>query len=101
MASTAVGVFFCAQGPFEAAHWQRRAPAQTNRKTPEKPLKNGIPGVFLDGRDGEDIMGAARPRPGSHSSRPRKRSIAALDDSIAGRRGKCKGAQRNNAPLER
>ena len=27
--------------------------------------------------------------------------FAALEDSIAGLRGKCKGAQRNNAPLER
>ena len=99
-AATAVGVFFCAQRPQEATR-RRRSGATGNWKAPRKPRKNGNLGAFLDGRNVQEWKRAARPRPGSHSSRPRRRGVAALDDSIAGRWEKRKGAQRNNATLER
>lgn len=64
------------------------------QKTPGKPHKTAIPGVIHN-------EGAARRRPGSHSSRPKRTSFAALEDSIADGAANDKGVRRANEALER
>ena len=103
MASTAVGVFFCAQGPLEAARRRRRGghrPGWTG-KPPENRLKTAIRGLFLMAGTGRNWSGPLDHAPEVTAADQEGAGFAALEDSIAGRRGKCKGAQRNNAPLER
>ena len=46
-------------------------------------------------------MGATQHRPGSHSSRPKRTSFAALEDSIADGAANGKGVRRANEALER
>lgn len=74
----------------------RRARHTTNRiqKPPENRVKTAIPGVICK-------EGAARRRPGSHSSRPKRTSFAALEDSIADGAANGKGVRRANEALER
>ena len=103
-ASAVVGVFFCALGPIggrTSAAARRGGHRQLNRKTPGKPHKSGHPGIFLDGRFRKDSRGPLGHAPEVTAADQEGVGFAALEDSIAGRRGKCKGAQRNNAPLER
>lgn len=64
-------------------------------ETPGKPRKNGHSGGLFAKR------GAARRRPGSHSSRPKRTSFAALEDSIADGAANGKGVRRANEALER
>lgn len=64
------------------------------QKPPENRVKTAIPGVICK-------EGAARRRPGSHSSRPKRTSFAALEDSIADRAANGKGVRRANEALER
>lgn len=64
------------------------------QKPPENRVKTAIPGVYLQ-------RGAAPRRPGSHSSRPKRTSFAALEDSIADGAANGKGVRRANEALER
>lgn len=64
------------------------------QKPPENRVKTAIPGVICK-------EGAARRRPGSHSSRPKRTSFAALEDSIADGAANGKGVRRANEALER
>lgn len=64
------------------------------QKPPENRVKTAIPGVVCK-------EGAARRRPGSHSSRPKRTSFAALEDSIADRAANGKRGGRANEALER
>lgn len=96
-ASAAVGVLFCALDAQERPRTAATATAaQTSRhrKTPEKPRKNGIFGGYLQ-------LGATQHRPGSHSSRPMKTGVVALEDSIAEVGEKGKGEKCANGALER
>lgn len=97
-ASAAVGVLFsCTGGPGTAHNGGGAAGAtHTNRiqKPPENRVKTAIPGVICK-------EGAARRRPGSHSSRPKRTSFAALEDSIADGAANGKGVRRANEALER
>lgn len=89
--------FSCPGGPGTAHNGGGAAGATHTRrmqKTPGKPRKNGHSGGYLH-------RGAARLRPGSHSSRPKRTSFAALEDSIADGAANGKGVRRANEALER
>lgn len=89
--------FSCPGGPGTAHNGGSAAGATHTRrmqKPPENRVKTAIPGVYLQ-------RGAARRRPGSHSSRPKRTSFAALEDSIADGAANGKGVRRANEALER
>ena len=89
--------FSCPGGPGTAHNGGSAAGATHTRrmqKPPENRVKTAIPGVICK-------EGAARPRPGSHSSRPKRTSFAALEDSIADGAANGKGVRRANEALER
>lgn len=97
-ASAAVGVLFSCTGGPGTAHNGGSAVGATHtrrmQKPPENRVKTAIPGVICK-------EGAARRRPGSHSSRPKRTSFAALEDSIADGAANGKGVRRANEALER
>ena len=89
--------FSCPGGPGTAHNSDGAAGATHTRrmqKPPENRVKTAIPGVICK-------EGAARRRPGSHSSRPKRTSFAALEDSIADGAANGKGVRRANEALER
>ena len=89
--------FFMPRRPRNGPQRRRRGGRDTHQQdteTPGKPRKNGISGVLIHER-------AARHRPGSHSSRPKRTGFAALDDSIADGAANGKGVRRANEALER
>ena len=89
--------FFMHRRPRNGPQQRRRGGRDTHpqdAETPGKPRKTAIPGVI---RKEE----AARRRPGSHSSRPKRTSFAALEDSIADGAANGKGVMRANEALER
>lgn len=89
--------FSCPGGPGTAHNGGSAAGATHTRrmqKPPENRVKTAIPGVICK-------EGAARRRPGSHSSRPKRTSFAALEDSIADGAANGKGVKRANEALER
>lgn len=97
-ASAAVGVLFSYTGGPGTAHNGGSVAGATHtrrmQKPPENRVKTAIPGVIRK-------EGAARRRPGSHSSRPKRTSFAALEDSIADGAANGKGVRRANEALER
>ena len=89
--------FFIHRRPRNGPQRRRRGGRDTHQQdteTPGKPRKTAIPGVICK-------EGAARRRPGSHSSRPKRTSFAALEDSIADGAANGKGVRRANEALER
>ena len=70
-------------------------------KPPENRLKTAIRGLFSMAGTGRTLWGPLGHAPEVTAADQEGVGFAALEDSIAGLRGKCKGAQRNNAPLER
>jgi hypothetical protein len=89
--------FFMPRRPRNGPQRRRRGGRDTHpqdAETPGKPRKNGHSGGFCK-------EGAARRRPGSHSSRPKRTSFAALEDSIADGAANGKGVRRANEALER
>lgn len=89
--------FFMPRRPRNGPQRRRRVGRDHTRrmqKPPENRVKTAIPGVICK-------EGAARRRPGSHSSRPKRTSFAALEDSIADGAANGKGVRRANEALER
>ncbi len=89
--------FFVPRRPRNGPQRRQRGGRDTHpqdAETPGKPRKNGHSGVICK-------EGAARRRPGSHSSRPKRTSFAALEDSIADGAANGKGVRRANEALER
>lgn len=89
--------FFMPRRPRNGPQRRQRGGRDTHpqdAETPGKPRKNGHSGGYLQ-------RGAARRRPGSHSSRPKRTSFAALEDSIADGAANGKGVRRANEALER
>lgn len=89
--------FFMHRRPRNGPQRRQRGGRDTypqDAETPGKPRKTAIPGVIRK-------EGAARRRPGSHSSRPKRTSFAALEDSIADGAANGKGVRRANEALER
>lgn len=89
--------FFMHRRPRNGPQRRRRGGRDTHnriQKPPENRVKTAIPGVICK-------EGAARRRPGSHSSRPKRTSFAALEDSIADGAANGKGVRRANEALER
>ena len=89
--------FFMHRRPRNGPQRRQRGGRDTypqDSETPGKPRKTAIPGVIRK-------EGAARRRPGSHSSRPKRTSFAALEDSIADGAANGKGVRRANEALER
>lgn len=89
--------FFMHRRPRNGPQRRQRGGRDTHpqdAETPGKPRKTAIPGVIRK-------EGAARRRPGSHSSRPKRTSFAALEDSIADGTANGKGVRRANEALER
>lgn len=89
--------FFMHRRPRNGPQRRQRGGRDTHpqdAETPGKPRKTAIPGVIRK-------EGAARRRPGSHSSRPKRTSFAALEDSIADGAANGKGVRRANEALER
>lgn len=89
--------FFMPRRPRNGPQRRRRGGRDTHpqdAETPENRVKTAIPGVICK-------EGAARRRPGSHSSRPKRTSFAALEDSIADGAANGKGVRRANEALER
>ena len=89
--------FFMPRRPRNGPQRRRRVGRDHTRrmqKPPENRVKTASPGVICK-------EGAARRRPGSHSSRPKRTSFAALEDSIADGAANGKGVRRANEALER